>query len=155
VLQLDGHCRIRPLQVRAAHDDAVDLVGAPTGLGKCLGDGGQCHLGLQAQLVLSPQRQVRAQPIGIEDAGLLHHVTAVDARRLLDELGIGQRTGLQFAPLDLARVVRVPRVDRNGERRGELVVADRERRREEAGACDDDAVGHLSTLPGGSASIVG
>ncbi|MFM2071001.1 MAG: hypothetical protein RLZZ623_1264 [Actinomycetota bacterium] len=147
ILDLHGHRRVGPLDVRAADNDAIDLVGAPAGLCQGLVDGGQGHLGLQPELVLRAQRQVRAETVRVEHTALLHHEATLDPRGLLDELGVGQRARDQFAVLDLAGVLLVPAVHRDGQRGSELRIADGVRRREQPRPRDDDIVGNHAQTP--------
>ena len=71
VLDLDRDRGVQPLQVRRAEHDEVDvLAGAARARERAL-RGVDRVLGLDAELILGPVRDVRAHPLGIEQAGLV------------------------------------------------------------------------------------
>jgi hypothetical protein len=86
ILDLDRDRRVHPLQVRRAEHDEVDiLAGAAGHPERELGDGHRV-LGLDAQPVLAAVGDVRAQPLGVGQPGLVLDVALLDPARLLDEL---------------------------------------------------------------------
>ena len=142
MLNLDGDCGIRALQVGAANNHTVHLIGAATGLCQRFRDRRKRHLGLQAEFFLATQWQVGAQTGRVEHADLVHHEAALDTRSTLDELGVGNLTLGQLASGNLGRVLLVPLLDGDGQRGNQLFVGDGERRGEQPGSGNDDTIRH-------------
>ena len=136
VLDLDGHRRVGALQVRAANNHCIDIAALATSLGKGFANGGQGHLGLNAQLVFGARFEPRPHPVGVEHAGLLHDIPRLDTRGFDNERLVRSGTRLHRARLDLSSVRTVPLLNRRSQRSGQFCIADRLGWCEQTGPCD-------------------
>ena len=106
-LHFDGDCRIGALQVGAGDDHAVDVRSGLAGAGQrffgCL----DRHLAENRPLVIAALGNARNHALGIEDAGLVGNVAALDAGSLFDEGGAGLGQRLDLAGLDGSGILAV------------------------------------------------
>ncbi|MNM48521.1 hypothetical protein D3C81_595070 [compost metagenome] len=107
LLHFDGNGRVRALQVGAGDDHAVDIGCGTAGTLQGLTGSGHGHLAEDRRLIVGALWQARLHALWVEDAGLVHHEAALDARSLLDERGIGKRRGFQLTALDGSGVIEV------------------------------------------------
>jgi len=138
VLNLDGDGGVGALQVGAGANHAVHIGTGLAGCSQRLLGSFDTDLGQHGELVIAALLEARVHALGVEDAGLLHDVTALDAGRLFDELDAGMGQRLNGARFDLGRMFRVEEIDVSIERRHQFGVRDGVRRRVEAGSADDN-----------------
>lgn len=147
-LHLDGDGRIGALQVGTGDDHAIDigrrLAGAGQRFFRCL----DRHLAENRPLVIAALRNARNHALGVEDAGLVGDVAALDAGGLLDEgrAGFGQR--LDLTGLDGRGILAVEAVHVGIEGLHQFVVGDTAGRGVKAGTADDDVVHSRSSRIG-------
>ncbi|MNF79794.1 hypothetical protein D3C84_620200 [compost metagenome] len=139
-LHFDGDRRVGALQVGAGDDHAVDIARGLAGALQGLSGGGHGHLAEDAPLVVGALRNARHHALGIEDAVLVHHETALDAGGFLDEGHAGFSQGLDLATLDGGSVLGVEGLHVGVEGGHQLFVGDAVGRGVQAGATDHDVV---------------
>ncbi|MNM83295.1 hypothetical protein D3C81_953520 [compost metagenome] len=137
-LHFDGNRRVGALQVGAGDDHAVDIRRGAAGTLQRFFRRGGGHLAKDAPVVVAALGNARSHALRIEDTGLVHHETALDAGSLLDEGRARLALRFQLVLGDCLGVLLVVLADVGIEGFHQLIVGDAEWRGIQTGSADHD-----------------
>lgn len=142
LLDFDRDRRVGAFHVGGGADHDVDVGGGAASLGEGLGGGVDAHLGHDAGFFVAALAQGGVHDIGVEHAGLVHHVAAFDTAGLEDEVFGGVFFGGDLAGGDGFGVLEVETVRVGVEGDDEFGVGNALGGGEDPGAGDGGCMAH-------------
>jgi len=142
LLHLHRHSRIGALHVGTGHQHRVQIVRLQAGAVQRLTGGVHGDLRLHRQLVVTAFGNIRRQPVRVENAFLVQNIALLNARRFLDERGVGAGQRLNIARFNGVGMAFVVAGHVFVEGSHQFFIGDGLFGGPESGTADNDGMGH-------------